>query len=327
MSSSRPSNRPSKRPRTTGPEEAEDPALPVLDATNSSTVWYNDGSIVLQAENTRFRVHRTVMALNSPIFEDMLHIGQSPGEDSVEECPLVVLHDSAEDLEAILRALYDRRYFDPEENQPLSLIASILRLSKKYEIQHLYNKALKFLTDQFPDTLEARDACGPSRVVESAGFSFDVITLARELDIQQILPAAFYRFIMLYDDAVILDGLPDPTGEQMTKLSPLDQKVAILGRQNVIKLSASTTYAWLDEEKTSEHCKQKLACTMGYHDISNGLWKPLPRCAALSQWRSEWNHWLCSRCRQDAIECHNSGRARFWSKLPECFDLPPWPDS
>jgi len=38
----------------------------------SFDVWYSDGSVVLVAEKTAFRVHGTILAANSEIFKDIL---------------------------------------------------------------------------------------------------------------------------------------------------------------------------------------------------------------------------------------------------------------
>lgn len=74
----------------------------------SSSIWLEDGNIVLQAENTQFRVHRGTLSMHSPIFADMFSITQSTflGTDMVDGCPIVHMSDSAEDLHYVLEALY-----------------------------------------------------------------------------------------------------------------------------------------------------------------------------------------------------------------------------
>ena len=97
--------RPVKRRRTSTPL-TDEPSVIVR-----STVWYDDGSVVLQAECKQFRVHRTLLCQNSTIFTDMFSIPQpSPEESLVEGCPLVRLSDSAEEVETVLRALYFHTY-------------------------------------------------------------------------------------------------------------------------------------------------------------------------------------------------------------------------
>ncbi|KII84010.1 hypothetical protein PLICRDRAFT_118796 [Plicaturopsis crispa FD-325 SS-3] len=324
MASSGSSERAPKRPRT---DEPVDEHLANSGPTNSSTVWFDDGSIVLQAENTRFRVHRTVMALNSPIFEDMLNIGQSRGEESVEDCPLVVLHDSAKDLETVLRALYDRRYFDDDKDQPFDTIASILRVSKKYDIQHLYEKALEYLTAEFPGTLDDWDSRSIRIPSFNNGHYFDVINLARELTLPIILPAAFYLCLQRYSCEQILGGIPNRTAGEVIRLSPSDQKVAIVGMRQVVCASAATTFEWLGQHHEVEGCSNRIACADAFHMTSHSIWKPFPSYAALCIWDVEWGKDMCKKCVAFAKRRHSKGREFFWTRLPECFDLPPWADS
>lgn len=68
-----------------------------------------DGSIVLQAERTQFKVHRSVLARVSTVFSDVLSIPQ-PLEDkeSIDGCPLLHLQDAAQDVHHMLSILYDQ---------------------------------------------------------------------------------------------------------------------------------------------------------------------------------------------------------------------------
>ena len=57
---------------------------------------------------TVFRVHKPVMAYNSPVFHDMLELPAYPtGQETHEGVPLVRVTDSAEEMRALLAALYD----------------------------------------------------------------------------------------------------------------------------------------------------------------------------------------------------------------------------
>ena len=75
-------------------------------------LWFSDGSVVLKAETTIFRVHISQLSRRSLFFRDLFSLPQ-PANDAVgldgtfDGCPLLVLHDSAEDLSNLLKALYD----------------------------------------------------------------------------------------------------------------------------------------------------------------------------------------------------------------------------
>jgi hypothetical protein len=76
-------------------------------AMQRSEIWYSDGSLILQVENTQFRVHWSVLALNSSFFRNLQGLPQPPDQPRVEGCPIIELHDSLEDVEYLLKALYN----------------------------------------------------------------------------------------------------------------------------------------------------------------------------------------------------------------------------
>jgi len=85
----------------------------VMDLTSTtffSDPWFNDGNIVLQAEMAQFRVHRGVLAVHSVIFNNLFSLsGLVEGDEMVEGCAVVHLSDTAEDLQHVLKALYESR--------------------------------------------------------------------------------------------------------------------------------------------------------------------------------------------------------------------------
>ena len=75
-------------------------------------LYFSDGSVVLVAKDADenfvyFRVHKSVLAKNSLVFEDMLTMPTPANQDSYDGLPLVHLHDDAEDLKEFLAMLYD----------------------------------------------------------------------------------------------------------------------------------------------------------------------------------------------------------------------------
>lgn len=70
----------------------------------------NDADIILRTpESKLFRVHKNILSIASSVFKDMLAVPQSPPESTKEDAsvlPVVDVHDSAEDLEVLLRMIY-----------------------------------------------------------------------------------------------------------------------------------------------------------------------------------------------------------------------------
>jgi hypothetical protein len=67
--------------------------------------------IVIRAENKIFHVFGGILAARSIVFRDMLAFPQPPNGDieQIDGSPVLRLHDSADDVEVFLRAIYDSR--------------------------------------------------------------------------------------------------------------------------------------------------------------------------------------------------------------------------
>ena len=76
----------------------------------SQDVWYDDGNVVIQTENTVFKVFRGILASNSPVFADMFSVPQPTsvtGPDVYDSCPLIQIYDTPEDAGHFLKAIHD----------------------------------------------------------------------------------------------------------------------------------------------------------------------------------------------------------------------------
>lgn len=76
-------------------------------ATHHNDLWFSDGSVVLRAEQTLFRVHISFLSRHSTVFKDTFAIPQPQPLETIEGCAVVRMHDTAMDLSVFLRALYD----------------------------------------------------------------------------------------------------------------------------------------------------------------------------------------------------------------------------
>lgn len=90
--------------------------------TRHPDLWFDDGSVILIAEDTGFRVYRGVLARHSEVFRDTFQIPQSTAVDITEEYCLVVhlSDDSAEEITIMLNILFTsgHRYVTGWYEQP-----------------------------------------------------------------------------------------------------------------------------------------------------------------------------------------------------------------
>ena len=97
-----------KRPRCSSP--SEDEFEPLRDVNplpvQSEDLWFEDGSVILQAEETLFRVHRTILARVSPVLNEVVNAPRHPNEETLDGCPIIHLSDKGEDVHHFLAVLY-----------------------------------------------------------------------------------------------------------------------------------------------------------------------------------------------------------------------------
>ncbi len=219
-----------KRRRTsdeTSPD-APDENLPVK---RSSRFWFADGSVVLHAQDTQFRVHQTLLSLHSEIMKDCFSCPQPQDAEILEGCPVVHLSDSALDIENLCVLLYGihqyvllilvllkyvhRCFSINEKDIELSYLTTMVRLGRKYEISYWKTSTLSYLQRLFPVSPDishqwfSSSYFAKKMVDKNRSYLFDIINLAYENRMLWILPAAFLSMLAIHD-LVCLSTLLQP---------------------------------------------------------------------------------------------------------------------
>ncbi|KAK7025089.1 BTB domain-containing protein [Favolaschia claudopus] len=122
-----------------------------------SNTWRSDGNVVLQAGNTQYRVHWSVLSLHSPVFHDMQGLPQPPEQPIIEGCPVIELLDDPQDVEYLLEALYTPTFLG-QKKIPFPAVGALIRLGRKYEFKALFDLVVGRLASEFPTTLKGYDA-------------------------------------------------------------------------------------------------------------------------------------------------------------------------
>lgn len=86
------------------------------------TLWFSDGNVVLATDSQLFKVHKSVLSMQSSVFRDMFELSDVRGSiadgtfivgimpELYEGLPLVPLvGEKGEDVVHLLRAIYERR--------------------------------------------------------------------------------------------------------------------------------------------------------------------------------------------------------------------------
>ncbi|EKM55151.1 uncharacterized protein PHACADRAFT_255576 [Phanerochaete carnosa HHB-10118-sp] len=81
------------------------------DLQRCEDLWFEDGTIILQAENILFRVYTGILTRHSPFFKNLFTLPQPEDAEQHDGCPLVKLAgDNAQDAHDFLLALHDIEY-------------------------------------------------------------------------------------------------------------------------------------------------------------------------------------------------------------------------
>ncbi|TCD70985.1 hypothetical protein EIP91_000483 [Steccherinum ochraceum] len=80
------------------------------------SVWFPDGNVVLVAEGYQFKVFKGILSQSSDFFRDMFSLPQPQGSQTIYDCPIVRMSDSASDVLCLLVASHTApsKYFDKE---------------------------------------------------------------------------------------------------------------------------------------------------------------------------------------------------------------------
>ncbi|KAK7008227.1 BTB domain-containing protein [Favolaschia claudopus] len=283
-----------------------------------SDTWFSDGSVVLQANNTQFRVHWGVLALHSSVFSDMQGLPQPPDQPSVQGCPVVELQDDEEDVKFLLQALYTPTFLG-QQKMSFPAVAALVRLGRKYEFKDLYDAAVGRLTARFPMTLDEYDALklsGAERrewpTLEAyRGIHLDVIALASENNLPATLPCAYTEIAKLYKTVIFFDEVERRNGSD-SQQRPL------------AAIYLSYSLGWLRKWDFLGDCARPGACGAVRERL---LMVCMDNAVVAALFKAEDIPMLtacCPTCLAHIRDSMNSGRKKTWDELPGLLDLPPW---
>ncbi|KAF7969809.1 hypothetical protein HWV62_25926 [Athelia sp. TMB] len=299
--------------------EKREPIIPVR-----SDLWYEDGSVVLQAENTQFKVYRGILAESSSVFNDMFSFPQPllPDIEHIEGCPVVHLSDSAQEVEYILRALFRREYLGHRVELPWGVFSAWLCLGQKYDIEQLYTEARNRLFEEIPATLAAYDAAEAWSVIEEPKSYMEIAILARKTGNLSVLPFSLYECCKRHSTEEILGGVKIDKN-QIISLTLEDKLLCLASYQRIREVQGHTTYGWLDfSTATATGCRNPAHCTAIIYKFYYDCFPPSRDAIyALAEWE---DCDLCGACAEVAKERQQRGRIKFWDQLPSIFNLPSW---
>lgn len=313
--------------------------------TRRKEFWYHDGSVVLRASNTLFKVHQTVLAAHSEVFADLFTLPQPESsccEEVVEGCHIVRLYDSVQDLADLLRAIYVPSYVlsassisseinhealsshfdallagDPDLGTMLTFITGILRLSTKYAVHTLRQRCISILHLKFPTTLQHYSSISSmSKAHYRSEAVMKAITLARETNVPTLLPYAYYCVARMSLSRILKHTASDISWEEKT--------ACMVGRERLRFVQTSLSHSFLYAFTPSPSCSTNFCARAHGPRVE---WQMVEAAKAPHPLKvyERWG-WMnvCEECVRVSREMHLKGREEVWECLPMLFGLRTW---
>ncbi|KAH9479729.1 hypothetical protein JR316_0008324 [Psilocybe cubensis] len=269
----------------------------------------------------------------------------------IESCPIVEMQDSAYDLEYIISIFYDNIRHHMREPMKFKDIAALLRLGKKYEIGHFQDEALRRLRHDLPSTYNTweaqlgwvycQDVC---QILEVWNFYPQIISLAHEIGLETILPAAYLCLIQSQSVENILQGKFQWVGQTCNRsVQESDQETTIysfpqsavhaclIGRDKLLCEIQKTYIDWFQTDvvlpgedcTTPSECQQEKAETLASL-TGMKFFDDIKAMDFDTDFNTETS--VCSSCKRSVKDVIQQNRMEIWSRLPSIFGLPDWED-
>ncbi|KAJ7688022.1 hypothetical protein B0H17DRAFT_1012810 [Mycena rosella] len=297
-------------------------------------LWFEEGGLIIRAQACLFRVPRGILAARSPIFADMLSCPQPPDSEALDGCPVVEIPDAAADVTVFLKAIFDSSFFEAYPHTTnFATVSAILRLSAKYEVEHLRRRALTHLSSRFPTTLSDWDvrADDEGPLWRRSSWHDDIseyiciatIQLCREIHAPWILPSAFYMFCSENPaPQVILHGTQAPHVE----LGDHDKAVFFAGQLLQHGTETKDVGRFLYFPSTIDTCVTPKRCGKARLAALEGFWNNYQEFPSMPLDIWDENDWddlgICSICRGVLEKIHQEAREACWDRLPGVYGLP-----
>ncbi|KAJ6573160.1 hypothetical protein DFH09DRAFT_1152409 [Mycena vulgaris] len=298
-------------------------------------LWFSNDNLVIKAQQKIFRVSKSVLAARSTVFQDMVAFPQPTegGTELIDGSPVVSLHDSADDVEVFLRAIFDSSYFmPPPESAKLQVILGILRLSHKYDVQYLHRRALKHLSAMYYRAsvhdylnITAIDHIDYADADHEPLRHLKIILAATEVGAEWLLPLAYYS-ASSNRHADLLALLPSVPDRVIHK--------CLLGQTELVRGTAAVARFLIRTPDKYRQCTNRENCNdnsslicdgVVFHQFSRNL-----DLDPLHQWvQDAWKTIrpaFCEQCYEQARATHRLALEAFWDRLPAIFGVPEWPE-
>ncbi|KAF5348722.1 hypothetical protein D9758_006790 [Tetrapyrgos nigripes] len=314
---------------------------------------FNDGNLVLLAQNQYFIAHQGVLGRHSSSLDAALKALQDSPR-LLQGRPVLELQESPEEVYYFLSALYDGISHLVYDVQTFNVISSLLRLFTKFEVHHLRKEIIRGLSTIWPPSLaqwdireaNATNSFGVYEPRQTIPHPILMINLARSINAPELLPSAFYD-LSRNSPSQTMAGYFCPETEHVHQLSQDDLFNLLKGREHASRFLSTFLVNFLEGRLPCQDCvfkHQKDAslrrrCLAAFEAITFEILRDVngvvcqrssdPLFAimdtelmqAKADSRQIINMRPCDFCRADYGPVVDAAREEFWNMLPEWFGI------
>ncbi|KLO08387.1 hypothetical protein SCHPADRAFT_1000967 [Schizopora paradoxa] len=290
-------------------------------------LWLHDGNVVLATDSYLFKVHNSVLSMQSSVFKDMFELptidgaqastsGAGMAPELYEGLPLVKLvGDKGEDVAHLLRAIYERQYYRIDNDEtPLEVIIALLLLSTKYDFKHIRRDVIAHISKYYPMSLDQYDEFENVGVIfgeEACKSHFKLLKALHAADVDALLPSVFLACIE-YDSETIYERANSLGMEVFRNL--------VKGRfdlmQDMNDVITRLPGPFLEQAGVYD-CRQEGEIRI--HGLHNRIDVPNLRDTEGSLVVSHCFGGLCGVCKMRLMNLVNEGRQDIWDLVPTYF--------
>ncbi|KAH9925147.1 uncharacterized protein B0H18DRAFT_1010059 [Fomitopsis serialis] len=321
-----------KRLRADSESSADRPEHPAFG--RDEKFWYEDGNIVIIAQETGFRVYQGLLATHSDVFRDIFSLAQPAVDDKQDEtlgdCPVVHVTDTASEIRSLLAVLLPEHRFIGRLKLRSDDVANCIRLAHKYGIEDLLQDSVQELGRYFPDCFDAWDKRSQSG--RGASYAIAAVNLARLTNTLSLLNGALYTCCQL-DASQLLDGYTRPDGT-VDILSSEDLGRCINGKARLSALYMRAVYdifAPLSTNEVKKCVDVTGSCNAALATIRTRRMEPpiggegydvlRPWDSVIRIYCQRKRNPLCNLCAKILLQREKTIRKGVWEDLPDVLAL------
>ncbi|TFK98829.1 hypothetical protein BDV98DRAFT_606597 [Pterulicium gracile] len=239
------------------------PELAHTDLVRSSELWYRDGTVVIQAGNTVFRVYHGLLSEESQVFEHMFQQAQPHDAPKYDGVPLVQLPDASHEFALLLKLLHKWRFRRDLNNLQFRESAALAVLCDKYCMDDMRSWALTRVKQMYEATsldefLESAKAIRKPNADRTEHIT--AVNLGRRCGLPGILPSGFYHAACTLTVTELITGASSPSGVHVQFDDPADGLLCAEGKMLLTTCFPATSFLFPTAQRATFFCANPSKC-------------------------------------------------------------------